>query len=447
MHDDAGQQAVAPVERAEEEGGQHQLDQPRVRGLRRVVGVGGAEEARLEEEAEADECAAREGAALLRGERRGGERDRAEERLLPEACEEGLRDGRQPRGEGRVDVGVGEGRRGHPPAEQVLAAEVKGHLVREHDGHEEVAEQDLVEQHARLEHGPAHERPQPQLVGEGDAAEALGGDEGEEDDGEEEGRLHRHLDAVVELEDAHLELGRVGHPLQRHLHAHRAAHAARQHHRPRRGGGRRERVAPHQQPATHGDAAHAVEHDDPDPRELRDGLVGGAHPLELAREGLRHLEAAAERGEPRAPHGELEPVRGLLALARVDARLAHALGPLKGEGVVGAPRPRLLLLLDQRPHAEVDRPRRAGHRQPRNAERLGGGQVGALLLLGQRGGEAEGLAGRREEVDGARSVGRQEVAHPPGEGRVHSTGEHLRKGGVASAAQLDEVLAVLVELK
>ena len=449
VHDDAGQQAVPPVERAEEQRGQHELDQPRVRGLRRIVGVGGAEEARLEEEAEADEHAAREGAALLCGERGGRERERAEERPLPEAREERLRDGRQPRREGGVDVGVGEGRRGHPPAEQVLAAEVEGDLVREHDGHEEVAEQHLVEEGARLEHGPAHECPQPQLAGEGEAAEALGGGEGEEDDGEEEGRLHGDLDAVVELEDAHLELRRVGHPLQGHLHGHRAAHAARERHGPRRGGGGGQRVAPHQQPAAHGDAHHAVEHDDPDPRELRERLVGGAHALELAREGLGHLEAAAERGEPRAAHGELEPVRGLLVPARVDARgrLAHALGPLEGEGVVGAPRPRLPLLLDQRPHAEVDPPRRAGRRQPRNAERLGGGEVGALLLLRQRGGEAERFSGRREEVEGARRVGRKEVAHPPGEGRVHPAGDHLRKGGVASAAQLDEVLAILVELE
>ena len=62
-----------------------------MRRLRGIVGVGGAEEPCLEDECGGDEHTARRGAPLPRGERRGGEGHRSEERLLPEAGEQGLR--------------------------------------------------------------------------------------------------------------------------------------------------------------------------------------------------------------------------------------------------------------------------------------------------------------------------------------------------------------------
>ena len=286
----------------------------------------------------------------------------AEEALLPES---GLQRGRergepgQHRGQ-RVGVDEDVGRR--PPAQVADGDPIEADDEREVDADDQVAGHRLPQHRPRPRAVPGPAAPELQVMRKRLPGQALGGHEREgEDAGEhqEQGDLRRHL---LDREGGLGHRGVVAHPHQGPL------VEAGDELGEGDGGAPDERHAPQHPPLPqqdeqpHHDAAAVDEQHDEAAGDV-DALVGRAHLLVAAVEGLGHLEEVRQLGEPVAAHDEAQPET---PLPRLNA------GPLVDERVVDASARTLGLgRLDQGVTIERDVPGRAGPGLGDGAGRVG----------------------------------------------------------------------------
>ena len=242
--------------------------------------------------------------------------------------------GTEPRQDRRQRVGVQQrvGRR--PPAQVADGEPVERDQKRQVDADDQVPRDRLAQHRPRAGAVLRPDAPELQVLGESAPRQALGGHERQREDAgerQERGDLRRHL---LDREAGLGQRGVVAHPQQRPL--------IESGQKLRKGDRRApdERHAPqhpplaeqHEQPDA--DAADPVEQEHREAAADGDALVGRAHLLVAAVEGLGYLQQMGQLGQPVAADDQ----------AQAEAALAGVyVGPLVDERVVDPPARALLL--------------------------------------------------------------------------------------------------------
>ena len=210
-----GSRPEVEVEQPEPDRREDELDRPRIRRLRRIRRVAGAEDDGLDDEGDHDEQPAL--AEPIADERGAGERHGAEQALFPEAGLERVGDRRQPRHVGREHVRMEQrfGRR--PPAEDACRDEVEHDVVGEEQRHEQIAGGRLTEDGGRAARPLRPDAPELRMMAERAARQRFGRHERqrhERREADQRGGERRDLSGD-ERRARHRRV--VGHPHQRPL--------------------------------------------------------------------------------------------------------------------------------------------------------------------------------------------------------------------------------------